>query len=201
MQSRRNMARVLHLAVLLVGVGACAACGPSRPYVWVKNFPADDGARRIQAGDTLAVAVKDQSDLSGSFTVRENGAYAQPVVGQIRVAGLTEAEASKRLAGLLDGIVVDPKVAVTVVTPRPVRVAVLGEVTTGGQYTVEYNESILSVLARAGGLSPFADRDGIYVIRKRPELVRIRFRYDDLKGGDPAATRFRLHDGDVIVVE
>lgn len=178
-----------------------AACGSQRPFVWVKKLPPAEDVVRIEAGDTLAVAVKNQSDLSGSFQVLENGAYAQPVVGQIPVAGLTEAEASKRLADLLSGIVVDPQVTVTVTTRRPVRVAVLGEVSQGGQHDIQYDESVLSVIARAGGLSPFADRDSIFVVRKRPDLLRIRFRYDDLKGADPASTLFRLRDGDVIVVE
>lgn len=195
------MRRASFLAVFALGAVALSGCGSQKPFVWVANLPDGEEVRRIQAGDTIAVAVKDQRDLSGSFPVRENGAYPQPVVGQVAVAGLTEAEASRRLANLLEGIVVSPKVAITVTTPRPVRVAVLGEVTTGGQYTVNFDESVLSVLARAGGLGPFADRDGIYVIRKRPELIRVRFSYDDLKGGDPAGTNFRLHDGDVIVVE
>lgn len=180
---------------LLVG------CGSQRPFVWVQNLPPSDEVRKVQAGDTIAVAVKNQRDLSGSFTIRENGAYAQPVVGEVTVAGLSESEASKRLANLLKGIVVKPMVAITVVTPRPVRVAVLGEVNTGGLYQVQYDESVLSVIARAGGLTPFADRGGIFVIRKRPSLIRIRFRYDDLKGGDAASNAFELHDGDVIVVE
>lgn len=188
------------LVVALAGTFA-VGCTSSRPFVWVGNLPPDDAARQIEAGDTIGVVVQNQQDLSGQFTVLENGTYAQPVVGQVPVEGLTEAEASKRLAGLLQGVVVDPKVTVSVVTPRPVNVSVLGEVGSAGSYTVPYDASILSVLAQAGGLSQYADRDGIYLIRTRPELIRIRFRYDDLKGGDPASTLFRLKDGDVIVVE
>jgi hypothetical protein len=39
------------------------------------------------------------------------------------------------------------------------------------------------------------------VLRSRPEVVRIRFRYSDLTGGDAAALGFRFRDGDAVVVE
>ena len=197
---RTTLTPALVVGCLWVSV-ATGACGSQRSFVWVENLPPSEEVRRIEPGDTIAVAVRDQSDLTGTFTVRENGTYPQPVVGDVRIAGRSEEEAGTHLAGLLRGIVVNARATVTVVTPRPVRVAVLGEVSSGGQYEVEYDESVLSVIARAGGLTPFADRDGIYVIRKRPDLVRVRFRYDDLKGGGKAATTFALHDGDVIVVE
>lgn len=189
---------LLGLSGLLLVASACATSGP---FVWVHEFKGQDDVRRIQAGDTIAVAVKGQQDLSGSHTVRPNGAYAQPVVGEVPVDGLTEAEAARKVVTLLKGIVVKPRVQVTVIKSRPVRVSVIGEVVNGGQFTAQFDESVLSLLARARGLSPFAKEDGIYVVRRRPDLIRVRFRYQDLKAVDPASTLFRLHDGDVIVVE
>lgn len=177
------------------------SCGTNSPFVWVQRMPASEEVRRIRKGDTVAVAVKSQKDLSGTFVVRENGAYPQPVVGEVAVAGLSEEDASKQLVKLLEGIVVKPQAAITVLKPRPVNVAVVGEVRTAGQFQIPYDATVLAVLARAGGLSAFASRDNIYIIRKRPQLIRVRFRYDDLKGGDPASTAFRLRDGDVLVVE
>ncbi|MEO1227385.1 MAG: polysaccharide biosynthesis/export family protein [Myxococcota bacterium] len=192
---------MLHRTLPALTLLLLTACASNRPFVWVQRLPAEETVRLIRNGDTIAVAVKNQKDLSGTFVVRENGAYPQPVVGEVAVAGLSEPAASKQLVQLLAEIVVKPQAAITVVKPRPVNVAVVGEVRTSGQFQVQYDASVLSVLARAGGLSPFASRDNIYVVRKRPQLLRIRFRYDDLKGGDPASTTFRLRDGDVLVVE
>ncbi|MBX2813156.1 MAG: polysaccharide biosynthesis/export family protein [Myxococcales bacterium] len=171
------------------------------PYVWVRDFPPTGQVRRIQSGDTLGVTVRGQSDLSGSYVVRENGTILQPLLGEVLVTGLTEIESAKRFATVLKGVVIKPKVSITILKPRPVRIAVTGEVGTPGNFTVEYDETVLSVIARAGGLTPYADRSGIYVLRKRPKLVRVRFTYDDLKGGDLASSTFELHDNDVIVVE
>lgn len=202
MRIHPRMPRLSLVAALLLGALPVLGCGAQQaPYVWVKDLPPSNEVRSIQAGDTLAVVVKDQTELSGSFTVLENGTYQQPVVGPVQVAGLTEEEASKRLAGLLEGIVIKPQVAITVSEPRPVNIGVVGEVEDGGPFTVQPDESLLAVIARAGGLTPYADKNAIYVVRKRPRILRIRFRYDDLVGADQKATTFRLHDGDVIVVE
>ena len=183
-------------ALSLIG---CAGSLP--PFTWADELPPSNAPRLIQAGDTLAVLVKDQVELSGDFPVRSNGTYEQPVVGPVGVAGLTEPQASERLAGLLKGIVVRPKVVVTVAIPRPIKVGVVGEVESGGLFEVAPDESVLSVISQAQGLTPYADEDAIYVVRKRPKVLRVRFRYSDLVGAEPASTAFRLRDGDVIVVE
>lgn len=197
----RSLGPGVRMLVAALLAATASACAQNRPFVWVQSMPDVEVTRMIARGDTIGVVVQNQADLSGQFTVLENGAYVQPVVGQVSVAGLSEADASKRLAKALDGVVVDPKVQLSVVTPRPVRVSVTGEVQAPGNFNVVYDSTVLSVLAQAGGLTPFADGNGIYLIRTRPELIRVRFRYDDLKGGDPASTLFRLRDGDVIVVE
>lgn len=178
-----------------------SGCQSTGPFVWVRDFPFQEQVRRIQPGDTLSIAVRGQADLSGTYVVRENGTVLQPIIGEVPITGLSEAEASKRFAGLLKGVVVKPRVVVSITKPRPVRIAALGEVTTPGQFEVEYDETVLSVIARAGGLTPYADRNSIYVVRKRPQVIRVRFRYDELKSGEPASSAFELHDGDVIVVE
>jgi polysaccharide export outer membrane protein len=64
-----------------------------------------------------------------------------------------------------------------------------------------YDDSILSAIANAGGFTDFADEDSIYVVRKEPHLLRIRFRLRDLAGAEAVSARFRLNDNDVIVVE
>ncbi len=192
---------VLKPFLLTLSLSLLAGCASAPPnYIWVHNLSDQVTARPIEPGDTVGVVVKGQAELSGKFTVLENGSYTQPVVGQVQVEGLTEAEASKRQANLLKGIVVKPMVSITVTRARPVTVSVIGEVGSGGQQQVLENETILSVLARSGGLSPFANQDMIFVVRKNPELKVIRFRYDDLVAGEPRSTYFKLRDGDVIVV-
>ena len=61
---------------------------------------------------------------------------------------------------------------------------------------------VLQALAKAGGMTEFADWSGIYVLRSRGRSTqRIRFRYSALVEAEPAAARFQLKTGDVLVVE
>jgi len=177
------------------------ACATAHPYVWVDELPATAESPRIREGDRISVQVKDQAALSGEFLVRANGAYLQPVLGEVPVAGHTPEAAATELAKKLKGVVVDPLVAISVSTPRSVRIAVIGEVRTPGTFELATPEGVLAVLARAGGLTEFASPAGIYVVREQPERRRVRFRYADLAGAAPPAAAFRLADGDVVVVE
>ena len=56
-------------------------------------------------------------------------------------------------------------------------------------------------LAAAGGLTNFAHKDRIFVVRSTPKPVRIHFTYDALTRKVGPASAFRLKPGDVIVVE
>jgi polysaccharide biosynthesis/export protein len=187
--------RVLLLSIGLIG------CGSNLPFVWVDGLPADNSDPVVQTGDELTVLVKDQKDLSGQFPVLPDGTYIQPILGPVKVAGVTPVEASKRVANLLEGIIVKPLVAITVTNPRPINVAIIGEVRTPGKFPVKRGEGVLEVLAAAGGVNEFASDDGIYVLRKHPDRQRIRFRYSRLVGGDLRSVQFELRDGDIIVVE
>jgi polysaccharide biosynthesis/export protein len=186
------------LAVLGTGCG-----GSTPPFVWAQQLPPAEqtGELRLGPEDEIHVLVAEQESLSGRFKLGPDGRYVHPVIGSISLTGLTPAEAGQQLATRLAGIVVRPQVTVSLVVRRPIRLSVLGEVRTPGHFDVPADESLIAVLARAGGLSEFADRDAIYVVRTKPELVRIRFRMRDLAGAHVESARFRLNDGDVILVE
>jgi len=186
------------LVVLALG------CATPQPFVWAGRLPApDEGASqfRIGPGDEIYVLVADQQALSGTFTMGPDGSYVQPVVGNISLNGLTTKEAAQQLTARLSGILVRPQVTVSVTKRRPIRVSVLGQVQKPGRFELPYDESLLGALANAGGLNEFADEDSIYVVRRDPHLLRIRFRLRDLAAPDAISARFRLNDSDVVVVE
>jgi polysaccharide export outer membrane protein len=189
------------LVAALAASLALSACQASLPYVWVNDLPRIQDVPRIQAGDRISVLVRNQQQLSGEFDVRPGGTYNQPVVGEIPVVGLTPEEAATQIARLLQGVVVEPLTAVSIIQTSNIRVGLLGEVRTPGMVEVHQNTSVLDLLARGGGLTEFADPDALFVLRRYPRLVRVRFRYRDLVGGDPRSVEFRLRDGDTLVVE
>jgi polysaccharide biosynthesis/export protein len=187
---------------------ALAGCKTPAPYVWVDALPAQvEPAEKeyvIQAGDQLAVRVWGQDSMSARARVRPDGRISLPFLDDVEAAGLTPSALGKRIQARLKEFVVNPVVTVSLEDLRPVAVSVIGEVTRPGQYPLEQGAGVLPALAAAGGMTPFADKDGIYVIRKRKgkaDSERIRFTYQALTGAQGPAANFRLQGGDVVVVE
>lgn len=192
----------LCLAVGLAAVG----CKPKHPYVWANDLPRTQTpveATPLRPGDQINVQVPRMEELQGTdpFTVNADGSVVLPLVGVVEVEGLTVEQVTQRINQRLKGIIVNPDARVSVVNPRVPVVTVLGEVREPGRFEIQLNEGVLPVLALAGGLTEFADPDDIYVVRKYPKRLRIRFRYDDLVGGVEQSLQFELRDGDVIIVE
>lgn len=185
-------------ALLLLSTGCSTVAGP---WTWAHKLDASAANDRIVPGDVIAVSVQGQEQMSGAFPVRPDGSYTQPMVGPMNVAGLTVKQAAAKLTDKLDGVVVNPVVNISVSTPAAVNVSVVGEVRTPGAVALRPNEGMLEVMARAGGLTEYGSKTGIYVIRQRPEYLRVRFDYDRILGGDPQTLAFKLRDGDVVVVE
>jgi polysaccharide export outer membrane protein len=180
------------------------ACGHALPYVWVDDLPPAamvPEAYRIQAGDGLAVLVWNQQKLSVDVKVRSDGQVTLPLLGDVAVVGLTPQGAAQQIEHRLDGLVVDPKVTVTIRESAPPTYSVVGEVKNSGSYPIVGNLTLLQALAAAGGLGEFANPDKVYVIRKDKELKRIRFSYDKLAHAEGRGILFQLRDGDIVVVE
>ncbi len=99
----------------------------------------------------------------------------------------------------------NPVVTVTLDDPRPLQISVLGEVAKPGSFVLDQNSGVLQAIAIAGGMTPFASKDSIMVIRQRTgwrrNPMRIRFTYDSLTQLKGRAAAFRLQGGDVVVVE
>lgn len=197
---RFNKTHVFSILSLLL-----LSCGNQAPFVWVESLPQriqDPPPYQIQAGDNIDVTVWNQPQISGSFVVREDGFITVPLVGDMLVAGLTTTTAARAIAAKLEGDIVQ-NVQVTVISTAtaPDHVTVIGEVATPGQIVLKPGDTLLDVLATAGGLTEFADHDGIYVFRHEARFFRIRFDYERLTTSVKGGIRFRLQDGDVVVVE
>jgi polysaccharide export outer membrane protein len=189
-----------------------AACGHPHPYLWVdavpRNMNATETTYLIAPGDVIGVRVFNQEASSVERArVREDGRIAIPFLNDVEVAGMEPVDLARRLEVRLKEFVVAPVVTVIVHERRPLRVSVLGRVTRPGVYDLDRGAGVLHALAAAGGLTPFAHDDGVFVLRSGywadgdPAPARIRFRYGDLAAGKAPASAFALLAGDVVVVE
>lgn len=194
-------------AMLLAAAAALAACAGRGAYIPVEEYPipTPESEYRIAPGDVLAVRVWNQESMSNAHArVRDDGKISVPFLQDVDVAGSTPSELSQRLQTKLKIYVVNPVVTISVEELRALRVSVLGEVARPGQYELERNAGVLAAVAAAGGLTDYAHRDTLYVLRTTPDAkgpTRIRFRYASLTGGEKPAASFRLFPGDVVVAE
>jgi polysaccharide biosynthesis/export protein len=190
--------------LLILGLLA-SACTTVRPYVWADRLPAPVGdaesASALQIGDHVLVAVQGQDAMSGDIEIRPSGDILMPVAGRFQAAGKTVDALSAEISARLRGILESPRVTVVLALRKPPNVTVIGEVKTPGRYEIRYGDGVLETLARAGGLTDFASEDNIYLIRHERPVPRVRFRYDDLVVAEPASSRIKVGDGDIIVVE
>jgi polysaccharide export outer membrane protein len=176
--------------------GEAAGAGVAAPGAM---FGAAD-AFRIGPEDILDVQVWKNSELSRTVPVRPDGMISLPLVNDIQAAGQTPTDLRRHIADRLAEFLPSPEVSVMVREVHSVKVAVLGAVRMPGLFEVKSPATVLEMLARAQGLSEFADRGRIVVLRRNgATTTRIPFNYRDVAEGS-AQDNFSVHAGDVIVV-
>lgn len=114
----------------------------------------------IAAGDFLDVSEYHVPEFHTSVRVAGDGSVTLPYVGLVRLAGMSEQEASRAVEkALLDGeMLLHPQVTVLVTVAVGQDVSVLGEVARPGVYPFTVHHRLLDLLSSASGLSPNAGR-------------------------------------------
>jgi polysaccharide biosynthesis/export protein len=201
-RSARRMGAVLCSAVLgLLVLGGCKHTGN---FEWADDLksPPQPSGYVIHSGDTLSVRVWGQDGMSARARVRDDGKISLPFLHDVEVVGFTPPVLAQQLQTRLKDFLANPVVTIALEEQRPFTISVLGEVARQGPAQLDPNSAgVLSAIAAAGGLTPFADRDAIYVLRPGAPPRRIRFRWESLTQREGAAASFRLQSGDVLVVE
>ncbi len=192
--------------ITLIFLAAAAACSGPGSYVWADDYAGSAGAvdvdaYHIAAGDLVAVSVYGQEGMSARSRVRQDGKISLPFLHEVQAQGYLPQVLAEQIEARLKDYIKAPVVTVTVEESRPLNVPVLGEVARPGQYTLDRGAGILDALAAAGGLTEFAHRDRIFLLRRQPGLVRIRSTFAALSRGEGRAVSLRLQNGDCIVVE
>jgi polysaccharide export outer membrane protein len=176
-----------------------AAPAPAAPTAPAIVEPLGD-AFRIGPEDVLDVQVWKNPELSRVVPVRPDGMISLPLVNDIRAAGLTPIELRQQVTQRLAEFIPSPEVSVIVREVHSVKVAVLGAVRMPGHYEVNSTATVLELIARAQGLTEFADRGRIVVLRQNGKATkRIPFNYRKVAEGTEQ-DNFVVQPGDIIVV-
>ena len=147
--------------------------------------------------DILDVQVWKNVELSRTVPVRPDGKVSLPLVNDIQAAGLTATELRDQLTTRLSEFIPSPEVAVIVREVHSVKVTVMGMVRIPGRYEVKSPATVLELIGQAQGLTDFANRDRIIVIRQNGE--RVPFNYRKVVNGSET-DNFFVRAGDIIFV-
>lgn len=146
---------------------------------------------RLGAGDAISIIVYEEKELSlESIKLSDAGSISYPMLGEIKVLGLTVSALQQKLTnGLKDKYLIDPKVTVAIVQYRDVFVN--GQVHKPGNYPYQPGLTVREVVSIAGGFKDRADTDSVSIIHKNQD--------------DPTPIKGTLgtlvEPGDVVTVE
>lgn len=159
-QPRRH--RGMALSILLrfgsyVAAFSCmlwCGCGPSEEQInafvheWEASVSAAD--YRVQPPDTLEISSAQAPELDGEIqTIRQDGKITLRLLGEVKVAGLTPVEISRKLESLLARYYIEPQVSVRVDTAGSKKFFVFGQVSQEGAFAYTGRDTLLSALAQA----------------------------------------------------
>ena len=145
--------------------------------------------------------LKPSSTGISKYTVSPEGYIDFPLLGSLKVAGMTRNELSGFIKGELMGreLAKDPVVTVEFIN---MGVSILGEVLNPGRYDINRDQiNILEGLSMAGDLTINGQRENVAIIRETPEGIQT-YRLDLTNFKELAASpAYYLKQGDIIYVE
>jgi polysaccharide biosynthesis/export protein len=134
-----------------------------------------------------------------SYIVDQDGNIEFPMLGTIKVGGLTRIEATNKIQSILkNGHISDPIVNIRLLN---FKVSVLGEVAKPGVFSIAGERvTLVEALALAGDLTIYGKRDNILLIREK-NGVKTYERIDITKTDFINSSNYYLSQNDVIYVE
>jgi len=142
---------------------------------------------KLGVGDAVHITVFQQPDMTTDARVTERGTVQVPLVGNVKVDGLTPSEAAGAIADALKKgeFLKNPKVTVALTTLRSRQVSVLGLVVRPGLYPLDGADiRVPQVLAAAGGIAPGGSETVTIIRSGKPIPVNSLSKDFELKGGD-----------------
>jgi len=167
----------------------------------------DQPLYRINGGDTLHISVYGEKDLDRDVVVEPEGGIAFPLVGNFNARGLSLQELQHKVAEALRSgnmlpNVTDAEVTVSLVRSTGNSFSVIGQVKQPGTFVTDTQVDVMQALSLAGGLTPFASKGRILVLRRdsNGQQKKIPFDYSAVEDGEKLDSNVLLRGGDVVIV-
>jgi polysaccharide export outer membrane protein len=199
------MLRSLSQSLLCLVAAAVIAAAPAaaQETAVVQN----DAGYRINGGDLLHISVYGEQNLDKDVPVQPDGGVAFPLVGNLNARGMTLKELQGKIAANLRESqyfpnLTDNEVTVSMVKATGNSVSVVGQVKAPGTFAYDTQLDVMQALSLAGGLTPFASKSKIKILRRDQAGTQtaILFDYSDVEDGEQLDKNILLRGGDVVVV-
>ncbi|MBD0343632.1 MAG: SLBB domain-containing protein [Coleofasciculus sp. Co-bin14] len=221
-----------HLNCSVVGLTALLACsaiavpapsmaqvrssGSNTTGMYIAQVDRAVTAYTLGANDRLRVDVFEVPEYSGEFTVLVDGTLNLPVIGSVLVRGLTLEQATEVISSRYARFVRRPIVTLNLLAPRPVNIAVSGEVIRPGTYSVAPGgggggaaggaasqfPTVTQAITLAGGITQSA-AIGDVIVRRRTGSVttqQINVNLRRLLQEGDLTQDISLRDGDTVFI-
>ena len=169
-------------------------------------------------GDSLSLRFLIETTLTSQVDILNDGTASLPLLGTVRLSGLTLSQATLWLQSLYSRQLLRPEFQLSIVRARPLRVAIVGEVERQGVYTMTTTEAskteaavtisglptLVDAIQKAGGITDQADLTQVVLQRRlpgdRPIFKRTRLNLLNLVFEGDLQQNPLLFDGDTIRV-
>lgn len=162
-------------------------------------------AYRLGSGDQLQITVANYEEVTRESTVMPDGSITLPLIGSVKVEGLTTEALAKQLQTRWNRYLINPNVSVSLLGKRPVTVSVSGEVQRPGprKFTAtDGNANLMAAIAAAGGITRNADISKVTVKRRLPgqDVTMLTYNLWESVNTDEMPADLALQDGDAISI-
>ena len=159
---------------------------------------------KIQAEDILQITVYEEPDLTTKVRVTTSGEINFPLLGRLKVVGLSVMELQEKITQMLTAdYLVNPQVQVFIETYHAREVFVTGAVTKPGSYPLPAGKmtTVMEAITMAGGFTKAASINGTRIIRiENGKETTISVRANDIiKKGDKSKD-VEVRPNDVVFV-
>ncbi|SHG03172.1 polysaccharide export outer membrane protein [Desulfacinum infernum DSM 9756] len=163
--------------------------------------PPEVGDYVIGKGDALEIYVWREPELTRQTQVRLDGMISLPLLDDIRAAGRTPMDLKNEIQKRLSEFLEQPVVSVIVTASANNKYYMVGEVNAPGEQDLIKDLTILQALARAGGLTEWANKKRIVILRRENGVEkRMVVNYNDILHGKSPEQNIYIHPNDTIVV-
>jgi protein involved in polysaccharide export with SLBB domain len=176
---------------------------PAQPSFGGGIISSAAGDHVLSASDTLEMSIYREPDLTTRSKIASDGSVQLPLIGEVKVTGLTIREAREVIRRKYDAdFLVNPQVYLNLVDFAERKFTILGQVVKPGAYSMPGGRTIdlLEAVAMAGGFTRSADKGKVIVKRTSDGGAEGAIKVNAKKLSSGSSDTFKIQPGDMINV-